>query len=101
MSINLIARFGRERARRSLESSFAQFQADRAVVGLSRQIAKNEAAIEELLSQAVCHLGDFLEYAGIRRRVGSTGTVAVVPESRKRKLTSSGSRPVAARQASA
>jgi ATP-dependent RNA helicase HelY len=69
MSINLIARFGRERARRSLESSFAQFQADRAVVGLSRQIAKNEAAIEELLSQAVCHVGDFLEYAGIRREI--------------------------------
>jgi ATP-dependent RNA helicase HelY len=69
MSINLIARFGRERARRSLESSFAQFQADRAVVGLSRQIAKNESAIEELLSQAVCHLGDFLEYAGIRREI--------------------------------
>ena len=69
MSINLIARFGRERARRSLESSFAQFQADRAVVGLSRQIAKNEAAIEELLSQAVCHLGDFLDYAGIRREI--------------------------------
>ena len=69
MSINLIARFGRERARRSLESSFAQFQADRAVVGLSRQIAKNEAAIEELLLQAVCHLGDFLEYAGIRREI--------------------------------
>jgi ATP-dependent RNA helicase HelY len=36
---------------------------------LSRQIAKNEAAIEELLSQAVCHLGDFLEYAGIRREI--------------------------------
>ena len=69
MSINLIARFGRERARRSLESSFAQFQADRAVVGLSRQIAKNEAAIKELLSQAVCHLGDFLEYARIRREI--------------------------------
>jgi len=69
MSINLIARFGRERARRSLESSFAQFQADRAVVGLSRQIAKNESAIEELFSQAVCHLGDFLDYAGIRREI--------------------------------
>jgi ATP-dependent RNA helicase HelY len=39
------------------------------VVGLSRQIAKNESAIEELLSQAVCHLGDFLEYAGIRREI--------------------------------
>ncbi len=69
MSINLIARFGRERARRSLESSFAQFQADRAVVGLSRQIHKNESAIEELLAQAHCHLGDFIEYARIRREI--------------------------------
>jgi ATP-dependent RNA helicase HelY len=69
MSINLIARFGRERARRSLESSFAQFQADRAVVGLSRQIHKNESGIEELLAQAHCHLGDFIEYARIRREI--------------------------------
>jgi ATP-dependent RNA helicase HelY len=69
MSINLIARFGRERARRSLESSFAQFQADRAVVGLSRQIRKNETAIEEILSNAICHLGDFLDYASIRREI--------------------------------
>jgi ATP-dependent RNA helicase HelY len=69
MSINLIARFGRERARRSLESSFAQFQADRAVVGLSRQIRKNEIAIEEILSSAVCHLGDFIDYASIRREI--------------------------------
>ncbi len=75
MSINLIARFGRDRARRSLESSFAQFQADRAVVGLSRQIAKNEVAIEELLSQAVCHLGDFLEYASIRREIKEVETL--------------------------
>ena len=69
MSINLIARFGRERARRSLESSFAQFQADRAVVGLSRQIHKNDAAIEELLAQIKCHMGDFIEYAAIRREI--------------------------------
>ena len=69
MSINLIARFGRERARRSLESSFAQFQADRAVVGLSRQIHKNDAAIEELLVQIKCHMGDFIEYAAIRREI--------------------------------
>ncbi len=83
MSINLIARFGRERARRSLESSFAQFQADRAVVGLSRQIAKNEAAIEELLSQAVCHLGDFLEYAGIRREIKEVETLLSKRDSKK------------------
>lgn len=69
MSINLIAQFGRERARRSLESSFAQFQADRAVVGLARQIRKNELAIEELIRDSTCHLGDFAEYARLRRSI--------------------------------
>lgn len=69
MSINLIAQFGRERARRSLESSFAQFQADRAVVGLTRQIRKNESVIDELLREATCHLGDFSEYARLRRSI--------------------------------
>lgn len=66
MSINLIARFGRERARGSLESSFAQFQADRAVVGLVRQIRKNDSAAAEQLESAQCHLGNFEEYARIR-----------------------------------
>jgi len=66
MSINLIARFGRERARGSLESSFAQFQADRAVVGLVRQIRKNESLAAELTDTAQCHLGDFNEYSRIR-----------------------------------
>ncbi len=66
MAINLIHRFGRERARGSLESSFAQFQADRAVVGLVRQIKKNEVAINELMQDVNCHLGDFAEYARMR-----------------------------------
>jgi ATP-dependent RNA helicase HelY len=66
MSINLIARFGRERARGSLESSFAQFQADRAVVGLVRQIRKNDSAAAEQDESAQCHLGNFTEYARIR-----------------------------------
>jgi ATP-dependent RNA helicase HelY len=69
MAINLISRFGRETARRSLESSFAQFQADRAVVGLTRQIRKNEALIAELMKDAHCHLGDFSEYARLRRSI--------------------------------
>jgi ATP-dependent RNA helicase HelY len=69
MAINLISRFGRETARRSLESSFAQFQADRAVVGLTRQIRKNESLIEELNRDASCHLGDFTEYARLRRSI--------------------------------
>jgi len=72
MSINLINRFGRERARGSLESSFAQFQADRAVVGLNRQIKKNALVISEFESNIRCHLGDFLAYSKIRREIKET-----------------------------
>ena len=38
MAVNLVGQVGRDRARELLESSFAQFQADRAVVGLARQV---------------------------------------------------------------
>lgn len=69
MAINLISQFGRERARRSLESSFAQFQADRAVIGLVRQLRKNSQMIDELQESALCHLGDFAGYASIRRDI--------------------------------
>lgn len=66
MTINLISQFGAKRARTSLESSFAQFQADKAVVGLARQIKRNDDAILELDSEIDCHLGDFKEYCDIR-----------------------------------
>ena len=66
MTINLISQFGAARARTSLESSFAQFQADKAVVGLARQIKRNNEAISELEEEISCHLGDFVEYAQIR-----------------------------------
>ena len=69
MAVNLISRFGRERARGSLESSFAQFQADRAVIGLVKQQKRNQIAIDELLEQANCHLGDFKDYARYRREI--------------------------------
>ena len=38
MAVNLIEQFGRDRTREILESSFAQFQADRAVVDLARKV---------------------------------------------------------------
>ena len=38
----------RTAARELLESSFAQFQADRSVVGLARQVQRNEEALERL-----------------------------------------------------
>jgi ATP-dependent RNA helicase HelY len=58
---------GRHEARELLEESFAQFQADRAVVGLARQQRRNEEALEGYREAMVCHLGDFEEYAALRR----------------------------------
>jgi len=72
MAINLISQLGRDRARGSLESSFAQFQADRAVVGLSRQIKKNDSAIHEFQLESNCHHGDFAGYISIRREIRET-----------------------------
>ena len=69
MSINLISQFGADRARTSLESSLAQFQADKAVVGLARQIRKSENARDLLLNESKCELGNFHEYANLRNDI--------------------------------
>ena len=45
MAVNLIEQFGRERTREILERSFAQFQADRAVVDLARKVRKQEESL--------------------------------------------------------
>ncbi len=52
-----------------MESSFAQFQADKAVVGLARQLRKAEDALTGYAEAAACDKGDFMEYAGLRRRL--------------------------------
>src|SRR5437763_4211363 len=67
MAVNLVDALGRHEARELLESSFAQFQADRAVVGLARQVRRNEEALEGYREAMSCHLGDFEEYAALRR----------------------------------
>ncbi len=72
MAVNLVHQFGRERARELLESSFAQFQADKAVVGLARQLRKSEDALAGYAKAAECHLGDFMEYAALRHRLSET-----------------------------
>ena len=69
MAINLVRQMGRHTAREVLETSFAQFQADRAVVGLARQLRKNETTLAEYHESFTCHLGDFAEYAALRRRI--------------------------------
>ncbi|MGL5827524.1 MAG: DEAD/DEAH box helicase [Nocardioides sp.] len=67
MTVNLVHRYGRERSRALLESSFAQFQADQAVVGLARQARKADEALHGYAEAAACQHGDFMEYAGLRR----------------------------------
>lgn len=69
MAVNLIDLFGQARAREILESSFAQFQADRAVVGLARQVREAEESLAGYQSAMACEHGDFPEYAAIRREL--------------------------------
>ena len=69
MAVNLVHQFGRERARELLELSFAQFQADKAVVGLARQLRKAEDALDGYAEAATCDRGDFMEYARLRQQI--------------------------------
>jgi ATP-dependent RNA helicase HelY len=69
MAVNLVAQVGRETAREILETSFAQFQADRAVVGMARAVRKNEEGLEGYAEGMACHLGDFAEYAALRHEI--------------------------------
>ncbi|MFF1633082.1 DEAD/DEAH box helicase [Leifsonia sp. NPDC058248] len=69
MAVNLVDQFGRERTREILESSFAQFQADRAVVDLARKVRQQEESLAGYEKAMTCHLGDFKEYSGIRREL--------------------------------
>jgi ATP-dependent RNA helicase HelY len=67
MAVNLVGQVGRQRAEALLESSFAQFQADRAVLGLSRQVRRIRESMEQL--DGSCDRGDFDEYQSLRREL--------------------------------
>jgi ATP-dependent RNA helicase HelY len=69
MAVNLIEQFGRARTRDSLESSFAQFQADRAVVDLARKLRSQEESLAGYARSMTCDRGDFAEYAALRREI--------------------------------
>jgi ATP-dependent RNA helicase HelY len=64
MAVNLVGQVGIQQANKLLESSFAQFQADRAVVGLTRQARRLRDQLAGLA--ATCDRGDFMEYAHLR-----------------------------------
>jgi ATP-dependent RNA helicase HelY len=67
MAVNLVGQVGIKRAEALLESSFAQFQADRSVGGLAKQARQIRQSMEQL--QVHCHLGDFGDYMSIRQEL--------------------------------
>lgn len=69
MAVNLIDQFGRERTRDILESSFAQFQADRAVVNLAQEVRSQEESLAGFRDSMACERGDFGEYQKLRREL--------------------------------
>ncbi|MBY6386562.1 RNA helicase [Rhodococcus erythropolis] len=71
MTINLVDRMGAAESRALLERSFAQFQADRSVVGLTRGIERNEAALTTLSERLGGEDGEYFEYARLREELSS------------------------------
>lgn len=69
MTINLVQQMGPEQAHRLLEQSFAQYQADRSVVGLVRGIEQGNEMLGEIAAELGGPKTPILEYARIRARV--------------------------------
>jgi ATP-dependent RNA helicase HelY len=69
MAVNLIDRLGVPGTREVLETSFAQFQADRSVVQLARRVVDQRASLAGYEESMRCHLGDFGEYSALRREL--------------------------------
>ncbi|WP_420753988.1 DEAD/DEAH box helicase, partial [Rhodococcus sp. O3] len=69
MAVNLIDAVGITRSRALLEMSFAQFQADKSVVGLTRGIERNEAALAELRDRLGGDDSDILDYLRLRAQL--------------------------------
>jgi ATP-dependent RNA helicase HelY len=70
MSANLLDRMTSERAKESLALSFAQFQADKSLVGMQDQVRRNRQVLAQ--SPEGCHMGDFEAYFELRRAIRRT-----------------------------
>jgi len=69
MTLNLVAQSGVLKAREVLAMSFAQFQADQAVVSQARRVKELDDSLEGFRDAVACEQGDFMEYAGLREKV--------------------------------
>lgn len=86
MAINLISKVGTHKARELLESSFAQFQADKSIVGLATQIRRQEDAVGGYTEAGTCHLGNFTEYMELRKSLSILEKGAARDEVRARRF---------------
>jgi ATP-dependent RNA helicase HelY len=69
MTINLVHRVGPEQAHRLLEQSFAQYQADRSVVGLVRGLERGQQMLDEVAAELGGNDAPILDYARLRERI--------------------------------
>ena len=65
MAANLVRRYPADEAHHLLNLSFAQFQADTAVVRLETRLARREKALADLRAEARCERGDIDEYRAL------------------------------------
>src|SRR2546425_2041431 len=68
MAVNLVRNYTLDEAHHLLNSSFAQFLADRSVVTLERQLERDHAYLDGYRRSMACDRGDFAEYWALRER---------------------------------
>src|SRR5690625_5069747 len=86
MADNRVGHAWRATSREILETSFAQFQADRGVVGLAKKARDLSDTLAGYAKAMECHLGDFSEYAQLRRDISDREADLSRDDSRERKL---------------
>ncbi len=69
MTINLVNQMGPTQAHKLLESSFAQYQADRSVVGLVRGVERGERLQKEIAGELGGHDAPMLDYVRLRLQI--------------------------------
>jgi ATP-dependent RNA helicase HelY len=79
MAANLVRRYEPADAHHLLNLSFAQFQADRAVVRFETRIERQQERIARLEREAVCDRGDIEDYRKLRQTHGETSAAARPP----------------------
>jgi ATP-dependent RNA helicase HelY len=69
MTINLVQQMGPDQARQLLERSFAQYQADRSVVGLVRGAERGERMLDEISLELGEHGASVMDYLRLRAKI--------------------------------